>query len=309
MNTSEQHAFTLYNPRWSVVLLLLPMVIVMVIIISASSGNAAHAQNEDVDYALQFDGASDFVELGETLAMMGSGWEDTKTVSLWVKPTGSPQCTETNPSPAHCDAIFGDRPRWWGISRGVVGGQDRIWVWNYDGGYDQIGIEYTVDEWVHIALVHENGTLRAYKNGVEVGSGIPSGSTMQPSTGAFPVLHIGGIINNEERNWTFPGQIDELRVWNIARTEAEIAQDMNHTLAGSEAGLVAYYQMSDGSGIVLTDDSRQEWDGAMFGPPTWVTPGATDGSPGPTPTPTPTPTATPVPSEFFVYLPAIVDDN
>ncbi|NKQ35068.1 MAG: LamG domain-containing protein, partial [Chloroflexi bacterium] len=252
------------------------------------------------DYALQFDGNNDFVELAETASIMAPGWEMTKTVSLWVKPMGVATCTA--PSPASCDTIFGDRARWWGISRGTVNGQDRIWVWNHDSNGDQmIPIEYTLDTWTHIALVHENGVLRAYKDGVEVGS-TPSGATVQPNTGALPVLHIGGIMNNAERVWAFEGQIDEVRIWDTARTGAEITQDMNHTLAGNEAGLAAYYKMSDGSGLTLTDNTGNSWTGTLNDggngvapdgqPPLWVTPGAVTGS---GPSPTATPTNTPVP--------------
>jgi hypothetical protein len=208
-------------------------------------------------YALQFDGASDFVKLAATSSMMASGWQSSKTVSLWVQPTGSSTCTSQDPG--SCDAIFGDRPRTWGISRGVIGGQDRIWIWNYDGTFDRVGVPYTVGEWIQIALVHGGGTLTAYKNGVAVGS-IASGATQQ-TTGT--VLHFGGIINNSSRNWTFEGQIDEVQIWNTARSAAEISLDMNRTLTGSESGLAAYYRMSNGSGISLTDDSGHGWAGTL----------------------------------------------
>ena len=212
--------------------------------------------------------------------MMWSAWTTTKTVSLWLKPVGTPTCTF--PDLAACDVIFGDRPRWWGISRGVINGQDRIWVWNYDGAERVIAIPYTVNEWVHIALVHGNGTLSAYRNGVLVGS-IASGPTQQPSTGAFPILHFGGIINTASRNWTFQGDIDEVQIWNAARTASDIAKDMAGPLSGAETGLAAYYRMSDGSGTSLTDDSGHGWtgtlqDGGGVGPPDgpilWVPSGA-----------------------------------
>jgi hypothetical protein len=233
--------------------------------------------------ALRFDGTSDFVKLAATSSMMAPGWQSSKTVSLWVKPTGASNCTAQDP--AACDAIFGDRPRWWGISRGVIGGQDRIWVWNYDGTLDKVGIPYTVGEWVPIALVHGGGTLTAYKNGVAVGS-IASGATQQPNTGAQPVLQFGGIINTTSRNWTFEGEIDEVQIWNTARSAAEINQDMNRVLTGSESGLAAYYQMSDGSGTSLTDDSVNSWTGLLSdggsgvpadGPIAWVPSGALGG--------------------------------
>jgi len=236
---------------------------------------------QDPGYALRFDGASDFVRLAETAFIMAPGWESTKTVSLWVKPTGAAYCNY--PSPASCDVIFGDRPRWWGISRGVSQGVDRIWVWNVDGDVDAVGIEYALDEWIHVTLVHSDGILRAYRNGVLVGS-VPSGATQQPSTGALPILHLGGMINNVTRNWTFAGDIDEVQIWNAARTPEQIARDMMEPLLVSEPDLAAYYRMSDGPGsLLLTDDSGHGWTGALTdgglgvppdGPILWVTSGA-----------------------------------
>ena len=267
------------------------------------------AYAEDAGYALAFDGSNDFVVLGQTASILGPGWEGTKSVNLWVKPVGTAEVC-VNPGPGWCDAIFGDRPRWWGISRGVINGVDRIWVWNYDGSAgtttDLIGIEYTPEEWVHISLVHGGGRLKAYKNGVEVGN-LASGLTVQPN--ATPKLHLGGIINNASRNWTFKGEIDEVRLWSRELSEAEINQDMYRTLVGDESGLAAYYQMSDGVGLVLTDDSLNSWDGTLMDgavdvppdgfPPAWVISGAFSVSEPGTPTPTatvepvtPTPTAT-----------------
>jgi hypothetical protein len=231
-------------------------------------------------HALRFDGASDFVTLGATSTMMATGWQTTKTVGLWVKPVGTPYCNI--PSPASCDAIFGDRPRWWGISRGVINGFDRIWVWNWDGNLDVVWMDYTAGEWINIAMVHVDGMLSAYKNGVLVGS-VPSGATQQPNSGALPTLQFGGIINNTTRNWTVQGDIDELQIWNTARTAAQISQNMNQSLTGSEPGLAAYYKMSDGSGLALTDDSGHGWTGMLNdggtgvpadGPITWVPSGA-----------------------------------
>ncbi len=236
--------------------------------------------------ALQFDGTSDFVRLAATSDILGSAWRDTKSVVLWVQPTGvAPTVTDV----ASADVIFGDRPRLWGISRGVIGGQDRIWVWNYDGNFDQIGIEYTTGQWVQIALVHNGGTLRAYKNGFEVGS-VASGPTPLPPGGA--VLHFGGIINSASKNWTFQGKIDEVSIWNIALAGAEIAAWMNLEITSAHpnwANLSAYYKMSDGLGTTVTDDSVNSWTGTLNdggsgvpadGPISWVTSGAFSGGGG-----------------------------
>jgi len=217
------------------------------------------AHGQAPGFALRFDGSTDYVFLSETANMMGTGWEDNKTISLWVRPQGA---AEAGVDPVHCNAIFGDRPRWWGISRGIIGVDDKIWIWNYDGNFDSIAIDYAVDEWVHLAMVHSGGILRAFKNGIEVGS-TTSGSTLQPSTGALPMLQIGGIINSATRNWTFRGEIDEVSIWSRGRTAEEILRDFNVILLGTETGLDAYYRMSDGAGGSLNDDSVNNWIGTL----------------------------------------------
>lgn len=261
----------------------------------------SHADN--AGYALRFDGVNDVVALPETQYVMGSGWQSTKTVSLWIRPSGA-ATTCANNSVGWCDSVLGDRPRWWGISRGVLNGQDRVWVWNYDGSADSpvdvIGIAYTSNAWMHVSLVHGGGVLRAYLNGVELAS-TPSGETLQPTTGALPRLYLGGVINSTTRNWTYEGQIDEVSLWGTARTPAEVQQDMLRILSGTEAGLAAYYGMSNGSGTALTDDGPASWDGVLLdgmsgvppngGGPQWVASDAF-GTGGSTPTATPTPTAT-----------------
>ena len=272
---------------FKVMLLGLSLLLTTLILLAPTS----FADDPDPGFALRFDGVSDLVMLDRTDLMMDPVWTNTKTVEVWVKPTGTATCTVTPPAPcgvAHIDAIFGDRARWWGISRGTIGGEDRIWVWNTEVGNNiqQIGIPYTVGEWVHIALVHSDGVLYAYKNGIEIGH-IDSGPTEQPLGGIGtpnnPVLYFGGIINNADRNWTFEGEIDEVRIWNTARTPAELVANMNHPLTGSEPGLAAYYQMSDGSGTSLTDDSGHGWTGTLLdggtgvpadGPIQWVPSGA-----------------------------------
>jgi hypothetical protein len=208
-------------------------------------------------YALEFDGVTDWVQLQTTLTMMGPGWESNKTVNLWVRPMGtSPACTDAG----RCEAVFSDSPRWWGISRGVIGGQDKLWVWNHDGSTKAIAVDYTVNQWTHVTLVHTGGVLRAFRNGVEVGS-VASGPTQQPVTGTLPILQIGGVITSG--NFTFRGQIDEVAIWNRGRAAEEVSRDVHRIHGPAETGLIAYYRMSNGSGTSLRDDSVNSWTGTF----------------------------------------------
>lgn len=216
--------------------------------------------SDSAGFALRFDGNNDWVRLGTAATMMAPGWQSTKTISLWVKPTGSASCEYQVPS--HCDLIFGDYPQWWGITRGTIGGLDRIWIWNFDGRERWVGIPYTPGQWVHIAMVHQGGIMSAYKNGALVGS-VASGATRQPSTGAHPYLQLGGAIANATRRWMFEGEIDEVQIWSVARTPAELALDVLGPLSGPQTGLSAYYRMTDAAGTSLTDDSGNGWTGSL----------------------------------------------
>ncbi len=46
---------------------------------------------------------------------------------------------------------------------------------------------------------------------------------------------------------------DEFRVWNVARSAAEIKDNYKKTLAGSETGLVGYWRFDETSGTTAAD--------------------------------------------------------
>lgn len=69
--------------------------------------------------------------------------------------------------------------------------------------------------------------------------------------------------------------MDEVRLWNYARKESDLAANANNELTGGEAGLVAYYDFSDGSGSFVSDKTIGDNDGTIYGDPTWTTTGPT----------------------------------
>jgi hypothetical protein len=108
----------------------------------------------------------------------------------------------------------------------------------------------TLNTWNHFAITFDNGLVKIYVDGIEVGSSTFSFSTIPLATAPF---HIG-----EDRSGTtqefFNGKMDEIRIWNVSKTATEITDDMNVRLEGTETGLVAYYNFDEGSGITLTDE-------------------------------------------------------
>ena len=57
--------------------------------------------------------------------------------------------------------------------------------------------------------------------------------------------------------------MDEVRVWNVARTESQIQDNMCKKLSGSESGLVAYWQFGETSRSFVQDETSNENDGFL----------------------------------------------
>src|SRR6185503_974172 len=62
--------------------------------------------------------------------------------------------------------------------------------------------------------------------------------------------------------------IDEVRIWNVARTQREILDNMNHKLTGHEAGLASYWEMDEPSNSAPTTfDATKDFEYALLSPP------------------------------------------
>jgi len=118
-------------------------------------------------------------------------------------------------------------------------------------------------EWQHVALCYDGNSnaIRLLINGVEQEltyfGGQPTGSL---NDNAALDLTFGNAIS---RGRPYPGIIDEVRIWNIARSAVEIQENMNRYLTGAETGLVGYWQMNEGNGTIIADSTANKHDGAL----------------------------------------------
>ncbi|MDP5170047.1 MAG: LamG domain-containing protein [Bacteroidia bacterium] len=96
-------------------------------------------------------------------------------------------------------------------------------------------------QWTHVAFVLNSGTGFFYVNGVQVGTG---SLTSVNTPGGNATLRIGQRVSGG--SIPFEGEIDEVRIWNYARTAAEIMNDMNAEFCAPQTGLMAYYQFNEG---------------------------------------------------------------
>ena len=102
-------------------------------------------------------------------------------------------------------------------------------------------------QWHHVAAVVNNGSMTLYIDGQNVANATYPGTPTQCEL-PFTIGESTGFPGR-----VFEGVIDELRVWNTARTGAQIADNNTTDLAGTEAGLIAYFPMNDGSGTTVTN--------------------------------------------------------
>ena len=75
-------------------------------------------------------------------------------------------------------------------------------------------------------------------------------------------VSIWGRTSHSIQILVFLGEMDEVRVWNVARTAEEIGDTMNRKLEGNESGLVGLWNFDDGT---ARDSSPQGHDGTLVG--------------------------------------------
>ena len=117
--------------------------------------------------------------------------------------------------------------------------------WNYTG------------QWIHISVTADAGNLTMYINGMAVNT--VAGSTAYWSGVSSNNLRFAkGIFTDDfVTDPAFIGQVDEIRLWDIARDPASITTDMFSTVNAGTANLIAYYQFND----VQVSESLKDWQG------------------------------------------------
>ena len=99
-------------------------------------------------------------------------------------------------------------------------------------------------EWVHVAVsIGRNGTV-AYLNGRQVGFNSYKGGFAKLGSGR---LNRWGktVTDSNQTDLPFKGELDEVRIWGVARTGEEIRQAMSRKLQGNEPGLVGWWNFDD----------------------------------------------------------------
>ncbi len=205
---------------------------ITLVILSVSLILTTSAQN-----ALSFDGTDDKVDLGNPTALQITGTNI--TIEAWIYPTswrtnvfeGGIVVKEMNSSNNGYMFRAGNNGRL-NFAYGANG-----LPWNE---LTTAANTLTLNQWQHVAASYNGSKVRLYVDGVKVDSATSSGNIGNSVNNCF----IGGWYSTG-RN--FPGKIDEVRIWNVARTGSQIASSMNGEFCGAPTGLVAYYKFNQGT--------------------------------------------------------------
>ncbi len=245
--------------------------------------NASWSNDGKFDHSISFNGVNSNVasdnNLLQTLKTEGS-------ISMWVKPAAL-----TNASHAEFFMLPGLGG---GANSNIRMGHysDGDARFEYEGAtnnhqYVNVDSVLSVGTWTHLEAVWTAGQpLKLYVNTTEY-----TGSTLSNTnhSGNDAPLYIGGWGGSEANGW-FNGIIDEVKVYDYARSATEVENDYNagayiaglaqnqneeksHILAPDDDagnslldGLAAWWRLDEGSGTLVEDTTVNNNDGTAYGP-------------------------------------------
>ena len=206
--------------------------------------------------ALDFDGIEDYVTVGNAASLDAYATSDEITYEYWIYPRSSAAGQDflakrdgANVGGFTVETSSGNLVNHYLYLTSPSGSNNGNWPY--------LQTSFEPNAWNHFALTYKDGDgLRLYKNGSLVGWMGVTGD-LNATTGSFT---IGS--NSNAASFT-DGLIDEVRLWSVARTQAEVQQSMNLSLNGNESGLIGYWDFDDGSGTTAADGTSNNNDGTL----------------------------------------------
>lgn len=188
--------------------------------------------------SLDFDGIDDRIDCGNNPSIQITGYEI--TMEAWVYPTSwkaNPYegCVINKESSAGGDNGYMLR----------VGDNGKINFNIGSNGWNELTTDMNtlqLNTWQHVAATYDGSNMTIYKDGIAVISSSFNGA-------------IGNSVNNliigdwATLTWgtrNFPGKIDEVKIWNVAKSQNEIQSGMNAEFCSIPNNLVAYYNFEEG---------------------------------------------------------------
>ncbi|MBI2730135.1 MAG: gliding motility-associated C-terminal domain-containing protein [Sphingobacteriales bacterium] len=116
--------------------------------------------------------------------------------------------------------------------------------------------EIELNKTYHVAMVYDGSTLKFYRNGFLMSQVTATGNLFQNNW----QTNIG-FYQSQLFPTNFIGFINEVRIWNVARSQTQIQTYMNSSLPspGTQTGLLAYYIFND----LFNKQGNPTWNGTL----------------------------------------------
>ena len=245
-----------------------------------SAGTLSSASSNSVtlliDYALDFDGTNDNVSANGVATELASSTSLPLSVSAWVYPENGTK--DQLVFGLYKYTTFANGPSVW------FGGTDlKFAYYNQSLTTVDSSSTYAINNWHHVVLTigsDQDGVLYVNGSSAATFSGAFSGSLDMFSIAMdYDSTTVDGEAVAGSPTDYFDGKIDEVAVWNVELTSAEVTaiyNSGNMLNVSSDSGnyasadnLSGYYRFNEGSGTSLQDNSSNSNTGTITGA-TWT---------------------------------------
>ncbi len=212
-----------------------------------------------INRSASFDGTDDYITMGIDAAHQIT---NTLTVEAWIKPSANLGYAGIINNLWETSGNKGG----FGLTMGGVSANIMFAVTTTASATYLPATIPALNQWVHVAGTFDGSTMRVYINGIETATTAKTGSITYASPND---LMIGRYWDNNE-SYYYTGAVDDVRLWNIVRTQSEIANNRFTELIGNESGLAGYWKLNEGSGISANDETANNKDGVLTNGVAWL---------------------------------------
>lgn len=206
------------------------------------------------DYSIQFNANGQYLDCGT------SSYYDLSnnlTVEAWIYPTNFKNNKWENTIASKVYWTPTNSYGWsfrYGSSSGILefnmSGGGNVWI-DCTANY-----ALTLNTWQHVAATYNGSVVKLYVNGNEVAS--VNASSSIPS--APKKLLIGAI--DQTGDWrNMVGNIDQVRIWKIARSQNEINNNLYTTINDSD--LIGDFRFTSGSGTTAINSANASYNASL----------------------------------------------
>ncbi len=228
--------------------------------------------------ALSFDGANDYVTMGAAPGLNAS----TFTLEAWIRieGTGSTASSGTGGVSVYplitkgrgeSDGSNVDLNYFFGLQSNFCLAAD-FEDMNNGLNHPVLGtIVVTQNVWHHVAVTYDGDFWRLYVDGVPdtVLQITGAANVRAPRSDSIQHAALGSALTSTgAASGFFKGKMDEVRIWNVARTQAQIVASMNSQIS-SATGLIGRFSLNEVSGTTATNSGTSAVNGTLTNGPVW----------------------------------------